>query len=111
MNQYPHKLYYKTIAPTKDANGNWSNPSEGEWIQASAGDEKDCREEPEDGGRGVVVVDGVKVEFTSMIYARRSIATLKRGDKVKVEDGAGNVRIESTVKRFSREFFHSVIWV
>jgi len=70
----------------------------------------DCREEPEDGGKGTVVVDGVKVEFSSMVYADPVISDLKRGDRVRIMHN-GSIKLETTVKRFSREHFHCLVWV
>lgn len=109
--QYSHKLYYIPAGdPYQDSNGDWVNPSESTtWLQAT-GLSTDCREEPQDSGKGVVVVDGVKVEFTSMVFAKLSIPNLRRGDRVKIEHN-GSTKLETTVKRFSREHYHCLIWL
>lgn len=109
--KYPHKLYYIPAGdPYQDSNGNWVNPSGSDTWSPATGTPTDCREEPEDGGRGIVVVDSVKVEFTSMVYALTAIPDLKRGDRVKIEHN-GSTKLETTVKRFSRENYHCLLWL
>lgn len=109
--QYPHKLQYiASNESIKDANGNWVTPSSsGTWSAASSLS-NDCREEPENSGNSKVIVDGKEVIYTSMVYARKEVIDLKRGDKVRIMHN-GSVKLESTVKRFSREKFHCLIWL
>lgn len=109
--QYPHKLLYKaSSAPTKDANGNWVNPSTGgNYINATAL-EADCRDTPSDEGNQTTIVDGEVINYGSIVYCELDIPDLKRGDLVKVFQGI-NVRLEGQVKRFSRDSFHCRIWV
>ena len=109
--QYPHKLLFIAAGePYQDGNGNWVNPSQSDSWQDASPFDTDCREEPEDGGKSTVVVDGVNVEFTSMVYAMSAVANLKRGDRVRITYN-GSIKLETTVKRFSREHFHCLIWV
>ncbi|WP_262246960.1 hypothetical protein [Parapedobacter soli] len=109
--QYPHKLQYITSGdPYQDADGNWVNPSEStDWLNATSL-ETDCRDQPNDKGVKMTVVDGEVLEFGSVVYCELDVPDLSRGDRVRINHGS-KVRLEGTVKRFSRDEFHCRIWV
>lgn len=108
--QYPHKLQYIASGePYQDANGNWVNPAEStDWLNATSL-ETDCRDQPNDEGVRRTKVDGETLEFGSVIYCELDVPDLKTGDRVRVTHG-GKVRLEETVKRFSRDHFACRIW-
>jgi len=68
-----------------------------------------CRDE-QSGEREVQGPDGVYYTYSAIVYAPKSCPDLKKGDRVQVIS-EGKVRIEETVKNFSRDFFHCRIWV
>lgn len=109
--QYPHKLQYITAGdPYQDGNGNWVNPSESTaWLNATDL-ETDCRDQPNDKGVATTVVDGDVLEFGSIVFCELDVPDLKRNDRVRISHDS-NVRLEGTVKRFSRDAFHCRIWV
>ncbi len=77
-----------------------------EWIDISK-----CRDEPNGSGAKITTTDGQVYSFGSMIYLPKGTDGIKSGDRIKVEDKGGNIRIEADVVRFSKDHFHSRIWV
>ncbi len=90
--QYPHVLQ------TKDDTGNW--------ITVSV-----CRDQPNSKGEMIKAADGTYFQFDSLIYAPHGVALMLPNQDVRVIGEMMEKRLETSVKRFSSDSFHTRIWV
>ncbi|WP_131535461.1 hypothetical protein [Pedobacter nototheniae] len=105
--QYPHqlKVTYQEGESVKDSNGNWVNssiPVEIENIR--------CRIQPNSKGTVITGVDGNKIVFDAIIYVEGRLETIPYEAKVEVFEN-DELILNTTLLRFSRDSFHSRIWV
>lgn len=106
VKQYPYKLELLTEAESvyDEQNGQFSD-SEGQWTPHC-----NCRDEVGGGGK-VSTQDGEAYTFGSTVYLPKGTDGIKPGDKIRVLTADGVLRFEGTVARFSKDQFHSRLWV
>lgn len=105
--QYPHRLKatFNGTEPIRDGNG--------DWITTGAPvvmDNLPCRIQPNNKGQVISGVDGNKVVFDSIIYVQGRIETVPRLAKIEVFE-EDELILSIVLLRFSRDSFHSRLWV
>jgi len=105
--QYPHimNVSFAAQASIKNENGDWVKPNGNEGLNNLR-----CRVEPNSKGSYTSGEDGKKIEFSSLIYIEGKIQTIPTGSAIRVYDGEV-VILETSSLKFSRDSFHSRLWV
>ncbi|WP_231464684.1 hypothetical protein [Pedobacter sp. Leaf132] len=105
--QYPHimNVSFAAQASIKNENGDWLKPN-----GTSELNNLRCRVEPNSKGSYTNGQDGKKIEFSSLIFIEGRIETIPIGSEIKVLEGE-EVILETSSLKFSRDFFHSRLWV
>lgn len=103
--QYPYTLQKLSVAPsTQDANGDFSSSVSG-WTTICA-----CRNE--DGRQQKFSKDdGSYLTASHLIYCPGGTFALNAGEKVRVIEQDGTVRLQGQVLYSSKDRFHTRIWV
>lgn len=106
VKQYPYKLELLTAteAVYDEQNAQFTG-GEDEWKPYC-----NCRDEVGGGGK-VSTQDGEAYTFGSTVYLPKGIDGINAGDKIRVLTADGVLRFEGVVARFSKDQFHSRIWV
>jgi hypothetical protein len=105
LSQYPHILtLYLAPESSKDNSGDWVTTQSEPVIM-------DCREEPNSGGRMVVLEGGKQHVYSSKIYMRTPLDEgLKVGANIEVSDAYG-VRISGEILNIRINPKKVQIWV
>ena len=105
--QYPYNLEIltKTEGGFNESNGEWTSAVETWTFHAK------CRDEANGSGGRVTNQDGQVYIYGSLIHLPKGTDGLKGGDKVRVVDSSGTVRVEGSVQRFSKDQLHARIWL
>jgi len=105
--QYPHvlKATYESSEAVRDGNGDWVT---GGGIIIMNG--INCRVQPNSKANTITGTDGEKVVFDSIIYAEGKLDTIPFGAKIEIFEGEERI-LSAHLLRFSRDSFHSRIWV
>ena len=103
--QYPY-LLHRLHAPVaiQDANGNFVTDEPG-WIVVSH-----CRNEA-GRQRKFSKEDGTYLQATHLIHCPVGIAPLQAGERVRVLEEDGTIRLEGEVIFASKDRFHTRLWL
>ena len=105
--QYPHKLKatFQGLSAVKDGNGDWVKPNAPVVMENI-----NCRVQPNSKGTTIPGIDGDKIVFDAIIYVEGRLETIPTNAKIEVFEK--DERIMNTILlRFSRDSFHSRLWV
>jgi hypothetical protein len=106
IKQYPHILKTTTASPEASyVNGKWV-PGTGTVTDVV----EICRAESSSGNGYLTQADGVKINFSWIVYFPLSVSKKEIGEKVTIYDGE-ELMITDTVKRFSRGQLNSRAWL
>ena len=106
MNQYPHKLeIQKQGENVFDENTASFAKNIPVWEHVSK-----CREEKNVDGK-ITSIDSEAYVYTATIYCPKGTEGINRGDKIRVTDKEGRIRVEGSVKSFDPRTFNSRIWL
>lgn len=106
VKQYPYKLeVLKNESSIYDETKAEFLPATDQWIFHSV-----CRDEVGGGGK-ITTPDGEAYNYGSTVYLPKGTDGIKPGDKIRVLTADGILRFEGTVARFSKDQFHSRLWV
>lgn len=104
------KLYPHTLNGTITGNA-VQDAETGDWIQgAQTSFSIKCRAESEDAIGFVNEKDGVKIDYSWVVYMTRSVPAIQIGTVVTVS-GEGGIFLKDTVKRFSRGQLNARVWL
>ena len=106
VKQYPYKLELLANAEAiyDETNGEFSAGLD-QWSFHC-----NCRDEVGGGGK-ITTPDGEAYNYGSTVYLPKGTDGIKPGDKIRVLTTDGILRFEGTVARFSKDQFHSRLWV
>lgn len=107
VEQYPYFLHHLITveAVFDESTATWTDGTE-EWIEATK-----CRDEMNGGGGKITTADGEVYVFGAVVYMPFGVSGIKPGDKIKVIDNDGNIRVSGDVKNFSKGQLNSKLWV
>lgn len=104
--QYPYILekFSQSESVYNPITGLWEQ-TEGQWAKVSM-----CRDENNSSGR-VITIDGETFTYSALIQLPKGIYNVSHGEKIRVKDVEGNVRLEADIRGYSFRQLHSQIWV
>lgn len=104
VKQYPHTLSIETVT-------SGGRDAEGDFItSAPVLTQSECRAEVNDQGRTVIADDGLRLDYSWILYLPLSVAHIPVGVMVEVYSGA-ELLLTATVKRFSRGQLNARVWL
>lgn len=105
LQQYPHILTItENSISTRDVNGDWSTPTETVTLIWK------CRAESNSANGYLISADGSRIDFSWIVCMPLLSQDIIIGSKMTVTD-KGEIRLSDKVKRFSRDFFNSRVWL
>ncbi len=106
VKQYPYNLFiFETSPAFQDDNGDWQAGAS-DWVLASK-----CRDESNSKSAQIKLTDETAYTFESLIQLPKSCPTIETGVLSEVRDSEGNIRVNGTVRRFSKDQLHTRLWL
>ncbi|ASK29729.1 hypothetical protein CEY12_06245 [Chryseobacterium sp. T16E-39] len=107
IKQFPYTLtvFKKTEASYNEEDGSFIPGTEG-WVSISK-----CRDEGNGGGSKIVTTDGEVYVYGAVIYLPKNCPKVSVGERIKVIDLDGNVRLEGDTMLWKKEQLHTRLWL
>lgn len=104
---FPYRLmvFVKSEAVYNEADGTYTPGTEG-WVNLSK-----CRDEGNGGGSKIVTADSEVYVYGAVVYLPKRCPKVAVGEKIRVTDEDGNIRIEGDTKLFKKEQLHARLWL
>lgn len=104
--QYPYYLHVlQRMESVQDANLDFVNVDP-KWLKVCK-----CRDEHNSNSGTTQTIDGNTYNYSYLIQLPKSCPHLKIGDKIKVTDSDGCLRVEGIIQLFKRDQMHCRLWV
>lgn len=89
------------------------NPDDGSFIPGTSGWEvvSKCRDEGNGGGSKIVTTDGEVYVYGAVVYLPTNCSKVATGERIRVLDKEGNIRLEGDNKLFKKEQLHARLWL